>query len=98
TWVGVVLTLVLVTIVHLVFIKVKELPDGGLSHTLLEVVRTILRLDASDLSCDYSVRPIMTDYGSYIPSALASSLDPALRKLGQSLEVIPYNYDLGLSM
>ncbi|XP_071520766.1 ionotropic receptor 21a-like [Panulirus ornatus] len=143
TWAAVVLNLLLIAVVHLGFIKVKALPWDGLSHTLLEVARTVLRQDTAGLSDDNSVRvfqgawflvamvisisytgnlvayvtaptqptfirtfhqlsssthrPMMADYGSYVPGAMRTSLDPVMRELGRAIELIPYDYSLGLS-
>ncbi|KAK3850674.1 hypothetical protein Pcinc_042634 [Petrolisthes cinctipes] len=58
TWVSVVVTLLLVTTVQLFFARVKGLEGrrGGLVVTAMEVTRTILRLDPTDLSSHDSIR------------------------------------------
>ncbi|KAK7045928.1 hypothetical protein SK128_008403, partial [Halocaridina rubra] len=42
-------------------------------------------------------QPMMLDYGSYLPEAMKTSEDSALRTLGQKLELLPYDEKLAFS-
>ncbi|KAK3874932.1 hypothetical protein Pcinc_020164 [Petrolisthes cinctipes] len=66
TWVSVVVTLLLVTTVQLFFARVKGLEGrrGGLVVTAMEVTRTILRLDPTDLSSHDSIRSTCSGGGN----------------------------------
>ncbi|KAA0186643.1 Ionotropic receptor 105 [Hyalella azteca] len=50
-------------------------------------IQTVDELAASNL------RPLMQDYGSFLPGALRISEDPSLRTLGNRFDIFPYEYN-----
>nr|XP_027232618.1 glutamate receptor ionotropic, delta-2-like [Penaeus vannamei] len=50
------------------------------------------RIETVDQLAASKLRICMQDYGSFLPDALRVSADPALRHLGESLDLFPYVY------
>ncbi|KAK7080037.1 hypothetical protein SK128_007417, partial [Halocaridina rubra] len=143
TWLALAVTQVVVTLIYMLFMKTLDFRVGEISWTVLEVAKTILRLDNQDFSKRASFlmmvgvwrlaafvistvytsnlvayitippspvrlhtlndlaaskfQPMMLDYGSYLPEAMKTSEDSALRTLGQKLELLPYDEKLAFS-